>query len=387
MVGIPDRQLYYVRIKTCVPGSTNNRFGRAQDIFSSSGTKDGLLVLTAINLHLPQQADIDDMAGGLPDWRSYLAKLPLADPLLAARRIISSLHDANRLPCDALSRYEFLESHRAVIKDLSIALKNFYGSAAFPLTEAEYDKATIVRQMLVELADGYKLVVHALAEIEQAPKAPHEILLTVCFRALHYLSRVILESYTAYQTVPRGIWSDLHTLYAYALAHGISQRRLLNDEDDHNEVLSIQHCYIQIVLVALANPHHLMQGETEKIYRFLNELVGLCRIVPLTQAVPLSGKLIIDPNSDNPPYFALPATTNRLPQQVWLLDNARLLGALTEIMRKRAQGHTTGKAQLSFMERLEVGMFQRLERALGLRSASFHDGCVGKRSDRFVPDC
>jgi len=325
-------------------------------------------------LHLPSQTGLEsseDEPVNVAGWQAAIDAVPLTDPLSASGKIVSLLHDSNRIPCPPSTRLAFLDSNRDRIKTLTAILKGSYGSAAFPLTEAENDKAANVRQLLIELADGYKLVTHALAASQHGEGYLRDELAQALFQALYYTSLVALESYAVYQNAPRGIWKDMHTLYGYSRSFGIHQRELPGDGNDRAASSSIHQTYLQITLVAAANPGHLMQGEAEKMYHLLAQYVHLCQIVPVSRAVssPLNGKIVIDPNVDRPPYFMLPTATQTGSTDRWmLLDNSKLLEALKETLRQRGQDRRTSHAQLSFMERLETGMYQRLERALGLRS-------------------
>jgi hypothetical protein len=142
--------------------------------------------------------------------------------------------------------------------------------------------------------------------------------------ALSALGDILVVCYQTYAPTPAGIWSEMHQLYRFALQQGIHDEPLEGD----GAAGSIAHAYKQALLLALADPYRLMQGEVGKTLSYLVHFGNQAQLLPMAPVSNNTGLFLIRLDSDKPPR-PLPrdtATTDaRTDMLLNTVDLARLL--------------------------------------------------------------
>lgn len=228
--------------------------------------------------------------------KEWLDSLPLANTLDAARTINDALASLNRYKLGDEARLKLLELYHATLVNLLPALEHSFSGVSLPLPEKSKQAANMARQLLVELAYGYKIIF--LESISRRIGfGGNKQLPLIVQRALLCLSQILSICYKTYAPTPAGIWSELHQLYHYAIQHN------LQDEDvpGMDQKASINLAYKQALLLALADPYRLMQGELELVQHYLAQFGNHAQLQPLAQADSTAGLFLVRLDGDKPP--------------------------------------------------------------------------------------
>jgi hypothetical protein len=211
------------------------------------------------------------------EWLEKLQKANIGD---AAYLLCDRLATLNRQKMAGEERLGLLELYRAAVVNLLPSLKAQFVILPLPLPEKNRRIAELTRQMFVELANGYKI-----ALLEHSGRlisfGGNKQLPVIVQRALASLAQALAASYEIYAPVPAGTWSEIHQLYRFAVKQEIQDEPV----KDGNGLSSAALIYKQALLLALADPYHLRQGEVIKILDYLSHFGDSSHIQPASKTV------------------------------------------------------------------------------------------------------
>ncbi len=195
--------------------------------------------------------------------REWVAALPLADPGETTRRLFHGLVDMNRRALAPQTRLAISELLRA---PLDVALENLHrhlSARAFPLTQKSQKIFELTQSLMLEFAGSYQVAALDMITKKEGNK---KTLQTTLYRALDYMGRVLLLTYTVYIRTRETLWHDLHHLYLLAVENGIDQLKI---KDPSLGAPTIEARYIQINVLALVKPYSLRQGEATRLMQYI----------------------------------------------------------------------------------------------------------------------
>ena len=231
--------------------------------------------------------------------RAWLESLPLADSGEAARDIYQALYTLNRLELTMQSRLDLMELYKGPVAMVSSVLQSQFIGLALPLPPEVRKLAEFIRQLHMEMAIGYKCVIHDL-QATRRPWGKNNLLVMVTERALRYLGEVLARSYQGYMPPPPEVWKEIHALYRYAEQHGRLSHPIEISEENKSTV-TISERYLQIVLLALCNPYQLPQNECNYVRSFLESRTDKATIEDQVNVADPVGRFLIDLSADAPP--------------------------------------------------------------------------------------
>lgn len=226
----------------------------------------------------------------------WLESLPFTNLSEVARTIGDALSALNRSRINEETRLKLLELYRTAIHRLLPALEEQFSGLPLPLPEKARQIANQTRQLQVELANGYKLILLDYVN-RQASFASNKLLPLVVQRALASLNRILTVCYQTYAPTPAGVWSEIHQLFQYA-----AQERIQDEPvPDMERQSSISLAYKQILLLTLVDPYRLMQGEVGKVMEYLTHFGSHAQLQPLAQTTNSAALFLVRLDSDKPP--------------------------------------------------------------------------------------
>ena len=255
---------------------------------------------SVIKLHFPQKHErLENPSHTHPvKAKDWLDRLPLENSGETARLVYQELTTLNRSTIPAQHRLQILEFFRAPTQHVTTELKKHYLGVPLPLTAINLKAAHLSRELHIEMANGYKIIIDSLL----INNATASMMLIHLHRAISYLSRVILTSYQMYATCPPTVWHDIHQLYRYAEQKKLHDSPIQDNENPVNSYRSISSIYKQCLLLALTNPYQLSQEGITDIYAALSGDWPLYS--GLTMAADphsVSGAFIVNLTQDEPP--------------------------------------------------------------------------------------
>jgi hypothetical protein len=265
--------------------------------------------------------------------KAWLEALPLANIVEASRSVSDALISLNRTPLEADTRLKLLELYTTAIDNLVLELQHKYTMVALPLPEKSRQAANLARRLFVELAYGYKIILlERLGKKHISLGGLHLPLLIQ--RAMAALSKALCAFYHTYSPTPQGMWSEIHQLMQLAL------QRKLHDEPLDRGRNSVSATYKQTLLLALANPYKLMQGEVDKVAEYLVQHGNLAKLYPVQATLGTLGVFLINLDSDAPPKSLDQQDGETEMHNHILLSTDVLVSTLNEQITKLESGRT-----------------------------------------------
>ena len=266
-------------------------------------------------------------------WLDTLVSQPLID---SARGIYAAMYGSNRIRLDDDERFKLLEVYRERLYPVLVALSADFNEVRLPLSETARESANLSRDLLIEYAYGYKIIL-----LEKANKlllfSAKRQLPTLLHRAMSALSDLLTLSYKTYTPTPAGVWHEIHQIYHYAQFHGLHDQPLDGGRNAESSP-PISLVYKQALLLALADPYRLMPGEVDKVASIVAHFSGGAIIMPYSAELAGAGAFLVQSDSDRAPK-ALAGATNITPAPIdKVISTANLSFTLTELTHQLDSG-------------------------------------------------
>lgn len=279
-----------------------------------------------MKLHLPDkkpdQGKFSIHSSALQEW---MESLPLIDLERSTRQIIDALDDFNSQDLKPAKRMRALEILDPTIHTVTESIDKLINNKALPLPLPlpELKMAYRGRAILNAFAGGYKILIRDIILASRRAEEKN-LIRTAIHRALHYLGKLQLAAYETYDQYPDGTWSDIHQLYHYAEKHGMQNKKMALADHMHGTAPTIMHVYQQILLLALACPYRMRQGEAADVYRVLAEWSRQSRILTRPPANNRNGSFVIHLDSDTPPTYLVLRDCDEHTENCRFLDTTQL---------------------------------------------------------------
>jgi hypothetical protein len=264
--------------------------------------------------------------------QALLAALPFAKPVHAAQAILPPLHALNRTRIASDVRVQLLELYRHALLDIVQGLATQYYNAALPLSGKAKEAAHLVKQLLIELAYGYKL---ALLNRSKGLFGSSKRLPLMVQRAMDTLSRQLIAAYQTYMPQPQSLWSELHQLYVFAV-----QQKLHKQQAN-----GIDAVYKQALLLYLSDPHHLVPGDVDRVHDYLARHADLAELQLLIEQQGDEGVFLVNLVADEPPEPLAKRKANVAESSI-LLVTRQLTARLETQLARLQENETPGKLDL-----------------------------------------
>ncbi|MBL1432989.1 MAG: hypothetical protein COB94_006060 [Gammaproteobacteria bacterium] len=318
--------------------------------------------MAAIRLRIPKQNP--DYIGSVPDTQKALKKwcdnLSLANERDSIVTLQTMVDRMNRVPIKPEIRFQLLMHLHPVVCELTSIAKKPYLNTRLPLLFKTAQSAEEQRKLLTAMADGYKIIAAEQLQSSQTLAGHAHLTEHTLYQALRYLSLIILDHYLIYSEQPTIIWGELNQLFALAESKRLhTQPIAITDKHAPATILDV---YQRILLLALTNPYHLMQGEAARLYKHLTVWASYARLLSGPYQPGKIGKFVVDLAAAAPPKYSSHASSPNPPRVARVIDVSRLLDYLENIISQQSLSKAT------IAERIEQGMFRRVTRIWGARS-------------------
>lgn len=294
-------------------------------------------------------------------WLDTLVDQPLVD---GARGIYTALYGSNRARLDEDERFKLLEAYRDKLYPVLVALAREFNDARLPLSETAREAANLSRDLLIEFAYGYKIIL-----LEKANKlllfSAKRQLPTLLHRAMSALSDLLTLSYKTYTPTPAGVWHEIHQIYHYAQFHALQDLPVDSGRDSASPISVV---YKQALLLALADPYRLMPGEVDKIANIIAHFSGGAIIMPYSPDLAGAGLFLVQSDSDRAPK-TLPTSSNVTTAPIdKIISTANLSFTLSELISQLDSGAAVKTLALPFVgtSAQASDLLRRLSRAWSL---------------------
>lgn len=288
-----------------------------------------------LRLPIPAQVDIAQRAPRPAEIRDWLASLPAHDPAANLVQVAALLVRYNQHTLPTSQRFEALQILQPWVMRQLPARQQKYRDQSLPLTRRRQGLADEVFDLLDNLAQGYKQVISdAISDADADDLTPDTFLLALR-QTIEQTGLLMLEAYAQYRSEPVGLWGELHRLYALAERNGLNTMAIEGNDADGQPLTTIQHAYLRIVLLGLAQPYRLQSGQADILYGLLRQWTIGCRLVEKKGTLAEAGDCVVDLAGSQPPKMATQQTRFR-PVDGRFLDISTLRQRLEEMSRQKA---------------------------------------------------
>jgi len=282
--------------------------------------------------------------------KRWIEAQPLNVTFETGRQLTRHLAASNRARVEADARIEILDAHRAAASQMLADLESMYAAAPLPLAPGPRAALGLTRELVTELAIGYRIAaVDASAKMFSTKK----LLGTLLQRAMQYTAARLFAAYKSYTPVPTGTWGELHELYLRAEELGVARDTL-----EANAGGSIADIYCDSLLLSLTDPYRLAQGEAERVLQLLLYHRGLATLGQARPATPPGGHFIVPCDTDKPPKPSIGKLDDTGGPQWRLLDANPVVARLHEKRNAANRGERP-------MKKVEAEILAKLLRLWG----------------------
>ncbi|HKJ07584.1 MAG TPA: hypothetical protein VKA76_00705 [Gammaproteobacteria bacterium] len=279
-------------------------------------------------LTTPEQHDYDDPTVERNERRlqRWLDQLPLMNPPAALPALLEALEGCNAQRMDGRERLRLLECYRPAVAKLFMTVLQ---GRVTRLRGTPAERERVVEQLegcCLAMAGGYKLVLSAAAhgaERQYAKQLPLALL-----RAMEHLAQGLLHSYRYYRPTPPFALLELHRIYAHAARTGHPDA-VPDSMPGGGQPISLASLYRQMLLLTLADPYRLADGELASVFASLVPYAPLSRLERgAAWEGDGEGLYLVDMASDSPPRACVRLSSPGEAEDPWLLDATAAVKAM-----------------------------------------------------------
>ncbi len=205
----------------------------------------------------------------------WVEQLPAANLGESSRNTYRLLVDINQTILEPELRLSLLKLIEPVAVRLVDALERQFINNHISLNDKQRKIAVLVQAIQTELSIGFHAVIESIT-IEGLKRSSKKLLILAIGLAITYHGLVILRCYQLYASVPGRVWRELYVLYQLARTHGIETKTFKSSGKELSH--TAKECFIQILLLSIANPYQLRQAEIELLWEILPNYVEFCTL-------------------------------------------------------------------------------------------------------------
>ena len=233
--------------------------------------------------------------------RARLASMPFdAEPAESACQLADELDRLNHWKLDPTTRWHLLEEYFSSAAGFWARLDTLYSNVPHPMRGIVAAAADAALAGAIGIAMGYKRILADLSRMRLGfglPKAPAMLV----HRCQQCLARILAVSYMSFRPVPANTWFELHQVYLLARDSGIASIPFSEQAPGFTPEVA----YIQVLLLALANPYGFLPGQISLALIFLGDYAHLAKLTDTPPVHRMASALAVVPvSSDQPPIAA-----------------------------------------------------------------------------------
>lgn len=260
---------------------------------------------------------------------TWVASLPLANLGESSRLLFEALSETNNMNMPADQRFRMLELIGTPLRTAVEGLKVHFVGKGFPLGDKGRQIIQLTQSLMNLMAAGYRRVVEDGGDKRGILRDNRQAIIAV-HRAITYHGQALLRAYQVYAPYPAGVWQRVHRLYQFAEAQGFAQTAIKDDSPAADGTATVEDAYKRILLLALACPYRLRQGEVEQVYHWLGEWARHATLSKLVETRNPNSLFVANFETDDPPTYQVLHHTEHAPDACRLLNASRLADAIRD---------------------------------------------------------
>ncbi|WP_260295095.1 hypothetical protein [Sedimenticola hydrogenitrophicus] len=265
-------------------------------------------------------------------FKQLMEQLPIGNIGQVAQDLHQLLQRMNASIMPVASRVSNLEALANSLMVVLEALEKGYARIPLPLSRRATLMADMHGSLCILATQGYKVVLDQYHLEHLTGQLLHKANRALALhRVLYFLGRRLLQEYQLYRPAPAHIWREIHGIHHYACDQKLADRQVGNLDRRLPTQATVNDLYKQILLLSLAGPYRLLQGEAVRVYLALPRWVPEARLLDLGRSSSDDGPFIVDIGSDEPPR-RMGGERDHQVQRGWVLDTSDLaVGLASEL--------------------------------------------------------
>lgn len=276
----------------------------------------------------------------------------MADMGKTTRIVYNALIILNKSELSPEQRIQNMELIRDATQAILHHLSRHFIARTLPLPPRGRKIFRLLLRLHKELANGYRLVFDDTAN---AQKLSHKLLALAIHRALRHMGLMHFQTAQMYETEPAGMWRDIHQLYAFAETYGLTESIVKDNTFHRIKKSSISEVYLQTILLALARPTGLRQGEAKQLSIFFEKNAGLLTIDIKPAIDAYNGVYVVNLELDRPPAYVMFSEIPLIPSLRGISPDKMLIK-----LREQLQTPTAQDAEKADINELSPELARRL---------------------------
>lgn len=269
-------------------------------------------------------------------FRQLIEQLPVGNAGQVSRNLQQLLQQMNASSVPVSSRISNLE---LLLKPLLVALDTLaqgFTRAPLPLNKRAALLSGMHESLCILATQGYKVVLDQYHHESFAGQFLHKSNRAMALhRVLYFLGRSLLHAFQLYRPAPPFIWKEIHGIHRYAFDLKLADRAVDYEDQGVSKKSSVNDHYKQLLLLSLAGPYRLMQGEVTRVYQALSRWAPLARLLDLGASSDAAGPFMVDIGIDEAPRY-LGAERDHQVLRGWVLDTSDMAVRLADELEATA---------------------------------------------------
>lgn len=266
--------------------------------------------------------------------KRWLQALPLGNMGETTRQLLEAIKTLNGQVMPPADRFEVMELMHPSLHLVLDHLERHFINRSLPLPPRSLQIAHVAEELQAESSAAYLRVIRDARGLKRHGLSSRH-LANAIYQGMRSLSAQQLHAARLYLPVPIGTWQAMHELLVEAERHNLLHHPVT---DDQLKVNTPERACLQAVLLALAAPLTLRQGESDLLYHHFETQSALCNIS--RDALPDNAGMLYTINlcRDAPPEYVAQDELDD-PEQSRFLQITPLIRQLRDMVR-------TGNTQL-----------------------------------------
>lgn len=256
--------------------------------------------------------------------KDWLVSLPITHVLEAGKQILEPLSALNRVQLSVDERAHLLEHYQTSLELLIGGFEVAYASAGIPMKDKARQAGMLARNLWLELATGWKIVLVDRLEKRSFFSGNKGIPQYVA-NVLRAYWRLYLVCCRLYMPLPEKIWLELHQLFML----GAEGKFLDEPAEPVNGTIAI--LYKRFILLALADPLRFSANEFDRVLDVIEHYGHYAHFMSSQRHKPGTGCFLIELDQDRPPAYVGQHEVNEMTDRSVLFDTADLIRHLRKV--------------------------------------------------------
>lgn len=227
--------------------------------------------------------------------QKWIDDLPLLNLVESVPALLNNIQPLNAANIADKQRIKLLELYKEPVNKI---VNGFDQSKLKQLPVSDERRQELIEEvtnLVLELANGYKIVVKNSFQNKKNPAKDSQLLLAM-HRAMEHICKAIINCYRLYKFPPPFAFLEINQLYRFAEYHKAIDLTIGKSGTTTGAM------YKRMLLLTIADPFQLAEGEVVAIFRYLSSYIKMCT---LTDQPPVAGEELglftVDLDGDSAP--------------------------------------------------------------------------------------